>query len=93
VILTDGDTIFPRHLNLSFAAPLQDESPESPWAHVDLSGTLAEVTRRVTSQVEKAKIEAVLAEAGGSRGRAAELLQIGYKALLVKLREHGIPEN
>jgi DNA-binding NtrC family response regulator len=93
VILTDGDTIFPRHLNLSFAAPLQDEAPESPWAHVDLSGSLIEVTRRVTSQVEKAKIEAVLAEAGGNRGRAAELLQIGYKALLAKLREHGIPEN
>ena len=93
VILTDGDTIFPRHLNLSFAAPIQDETPESPWAHVDLSGSLIEVTRRVTSQVEKAKIEAVLAEAGGNRGRAAELLQIGYKALLVKLREHGIPEH
>src|SRR4030095_13521977 len=54
VILVDGDTIFPRHLNLSFAAPLQDENPVSPWAHVDLSGTLTEVTRRITSQVEKA---------------------------------------
>ena len=93
VILTDGDTILSRHLNLSFAAPIQDETPESPWAHVDLSGSLTEVTRRVTSQVEKAKIEAVLAEAGGNKGRAAELLQIGYKALLAKLREHGIPEN
>jgi DNA-binding NtrC family response regulator len=93
VILTDGDTIFPRHLNLSFAAPIQDETPESPWAHVDLSGSLIEVTRRVTGEVEKAKIEAVLAEAGGNRGRAAELLQIGYKTLLAKLREHGIPEN
>ena len=92
VILTDGDTVFPRHLNLSFAAPVQDETPVSPWAHVDLSGSLIEVTRRVSSQVEKAKIEAVLAEAGGNRGRAAELLQIGYKALLAKLREHGIPE-
>jgi DNA-binding NtrC family response regulator len=92
VILADGDTIFPRHLNLSFAAPLQDDTPVSPWAHVDLSGTLTEVTRRVAAQVEKAKIEAVLAEAGGNKGRAAELLQIGYKALLAKLREHGIPE-
>jgi DNA-binding NtrC family response regulator len=93
VILTDGDTIFPRHLNLSFAAPIQDDTPESPWAHVDLSGSLTEVTRRVTAEVEKAKIEAVLTEAGGNRGRAAELLQIGYKTLLAKLREHGIPEN
>jgi DNA-binding NtrC family response regulator len=93
VILVDGDTIFPRHLNLSFAAPLQDEHPVSPWAHVDLSGTLTEVTRRVTSQVEKAKIEEVLAEAGGNKGRAAELLQIGYKMLLAKLREHGIADS
>jgi DNA-binding NtrC family response regulator len=93
VILADGDTIFPRHLNLSFAAPLQDETPVSPWAHVDLSGTLTEVTRRVTSDVEKAKIEAVLAEANGNKGRAAELLQIVYKMLLAKLREHGIADS
>ena len=92
VILTDGDTILPRHLNLSFAAPLEDENPPSPWAHVDLSGTLTEVTRRVSSQVEKAKILEVLAEAGGNKGRAAELLQIGYKMLLSKLKEHGIQE-
>jgi transcriptional regulator with GAF, ATPase, and Fis domain len=92
VILTDGDTILPRHLNLSFAAPLQDENPPSPWAHVDLTGTLTEVTRRVSSQVEKAKILEVLAEAGGNRGRAAELLQIGYKMLLSKLKEHGIQD-
>jgi DNA-binding NtrC family response regulator len=93
VILADGDTIFPRHLNLSFAAPLQDETPVSPWAHVDLSGTLTEVTRRVSSQVEKAKIEEVLAEAGGNKGRAAELLQISYKMLLAKLREHGLADS
>jgi DNA-binding NtrC family response regulator len=92
VILADGDTILPRHLNLSFAAPLQDENPPSPWAHLDMSGTLTEVTRRVTSQVEKAKILEVLAEAGGSKGRAAELLQIGYKTFLSKLKEHGIQD-
>ena len=90
VILADGDTILPRHLNLSFAAPLTDENPESPWAHVDMSGTLSEVTRRVTGQVEKAKIEEVLVEADGNKGRAAELLQINYKSLLAKLKEHGL---
>jgi DNA-binding NtrC family response regulator len=90
VILADGETLLPRHLNLSFAAPLTDENPESPWAHVDLSGTLAEVTRRVSGEVEKAKILEVLAEAAGNKGRAAELLQIGYKSLLSKLKEHGI---
>src|SRR4051812_35503293 len=90
VILADGETLLPRHLNLSFAAPLTDENPESPWAHVDLSGTLAEVTRRVTGEVEKVKIHDVLAEAGGNKGRAAELLQVSYKSLLAKLKEHGL---
>jgi DNA-binding NtrC family response regulator len=88
VILADGETLLPRHLNLSFAAPLTDENPESPWTHVDMSGTLAEVTRRVTGEVEKAKIEEVLREANGNKGRAAELLQITYKSLLSKLKEH-----
>jgi DNA-binding NtrC family response regulator len=36
------------------------------------------------------KIEDVLREAGGNKPRAAELLQISYKALLAKLKEHGI---
>jgi DNA-binding NtrC family response regulator len=90
VILTEGDSILPRHLNLSFAAPLQPDDAPSPWAHVDLSGSLIEVTRRVTREVEKLKIEEVLAEAGGNKGRAAELLQISYKMLLAKLRELGI---
>jgi DNA-binding NtrC family response regulator len=90
VILADGDTLLPRHLNLSFAAPLTDENPESPWAHVDLSGTLTDVVRRVSSEVEKAKIQEVLVEADGNKGRAAELLQIPYRTLLAKLKEHRI---
>ena len=55
--------------------------------------TLTEVTRRITSQVEKAKIEEVLHEAGGNKGRAAELLQISYKMLLAKLKEHAIADS
>ena len=90
VILADGETLLPRHLNLSFAAPLADENPESPWAHVDLAGTLAEVTRRVTAEVEKVKIQEVLVEADGNKGRAAELLQVSYKSLLAKLKEYGL---
>jgi DNA-binding NtrC family response regulator len=62
----------------------------SPWSQIDLSGSLAEVTRRVTREAEKMKIVAVLEEAGGSKGRAAELLQISYKMLLSKLKDLGI---
>ena len=89
VILADGDTILPRHLNLSFAQPSQEEAP-SPLSRVDLSGSLTEVVRRVTTDVERLKIEETLREAGNNKGRAAELLQISYKMLLAKLKEHGI---
>jgi DNA-binding NtrC family response regulator len=89
VILAEGDAILTRHLNLSFAAPLESETA-SPWEQIDLTGTLAEVTRRVTRDAEKAKIIAVLHEAQGSKGRAAELLQISYKMLIAKLKEHSI---
>jgi DNA-binding NtrC family response regulator len=89
VILADGDTILPRHLNLSFAQPSPENAP-SPWAAIDLSGTLAEALRRVTFQAERVKIEDTLREAGGNKGRAAELLQISYKMLLAKLKDLGI---
>ncbi len=88
VILTEGDTIHGRHLNLSFrreAAP--PEPVESPWERIDLSGSLPDATRRVVAEVEKRKIEQALRE-GGNPGRAAEILQVSYKALLAKLREH-----
>jgi DNA-binding NtrC family response regulator len=90
VILAEGEAIFPRHLHLSFAAPLESETPVSPWEQIDLSGTLPEALRRVTREAEKHKIEQVLAEAQGNKGRAAELLQISYKMLLAKLKEHSI---
>jgi len=90
VILSDGDTILPRHLNLSFAQPPPEEEVASPWSQIDLSGSLAEVIRRVTAEVEKRKIEEVLKEVGHNKGRAAELLGVSYKTLLAKLKEHGI---
>src|SRR5918999_4315864 len=53
VILADGDTILPRHLNLSFVDTTAVEAAPSPWEQIDLSGTLNEVMRRVTAEVEK----------------------------------------
>ncbi|OLC82449.1 MAG: transcriptional regulator [Acidobacteria bacterium 13_1_40CM_4_65_8] len=93
-ILTEGETIHPRHLNLSFRdrtpAQAADEPDASPWATMDWSGTLADVSRRVMTEVERRKIELALKEAAGNRGRAAELLQISYKTLTTKLREYGL---
>ena len=89
VILTEGDTIHARHLSLSFkdAAPAADESP---WSQIDLSGTLAGATQRVVAEVERRKIEQALKEAGGNRARAADVLQVGFKAFTAKLREYGL---
>jgi transcriptional regulator with PAS, ATPase and Fis domain len=94
VILTEGDTIQPHHLHLSFrdaqstAASRPDDA--GPWASFDFSGSLADVSRRAVADVEKIKIAQVMKEAAGNRGRAAELLRVSYKALLGKLKEYGI---
>jgi DNA-binding NtrC family response regulator len=93
VILSDGDTIRASQLSLSFRAAsgapgAGDEL--NPWAAIDLSGSLADASKRVIAEVERRKIEQALKEADGNRLRAAELLQISQKALLIKLKEHGL---
>ena len=92
-ILTEGDTIQPRHLNLSFRGPataVQAEEDGGPWSKIDLSGTLAEATRRTVAEVERRKIEQALKDAAGNRGRAAEVLQVSYKTFTAKLKEYGL---
>ncbi len=88
VILADGDTILPRHLNLSFLNVTPDEAPPNPWDDLDMSGSLGDVSRRAVRVAERLKIQEVLGEAEGNKGRAAELLQISYKLMLSKLKEH-----
>ena len=93
VILSEGDTLHPRHLNLlprGPALPSSEDRDASPWSKIDLSGTLAQASRRALGEVERRKIEQALTEAGGSRGRAAEILQVSFKVLLLKLKEHGL---
>ena len=91
VILTEGDTIHARHLNLMFREigppPATDDSP---WSRIDLSGTLAEASRRILAEVERRKILEAIGDSGGDRGRAAGLLQMSYKTLVSKLKELGI---
>ncbi len=90
VILTEGDTIHERHLNL---APYP-ESPQAaaaevnPWDQIDLSGTMTEATRRIVAEVERRKIVQTLSETAGNTGRAAEVLQVSFKVLTQKLREY-----
>ena len=81
VILADDDVLQPRHLNLTF--------PQIPWDDVDLSGTMSDALRRVTTEVERRKIAQALA-ATSSRQRAAETLQITFKSLVAKMKEYGL---
>ena len=89
VILTEGDAIHQRHLNLSFR---QAPSPPavSPWDQIDLSGTLAEAQRRVAAEVERRKIELAMHEARGNAAHAAETLQLAYRVLVQKLKTYGL---
>jgi DNA-binding NtrC family response regulator len=92
VILTEGDAIHQRHLNLSFRnASLQPAS--SPWDQIDLSGTMADAQRRIAGEVERRKIEVALRDAGGNAAHAADALQLGYKVLMQKVRAYGISES
>jgi DNA-binding NtrC family response regulator len=100
VILCDADSLQPRHLNLSFRPAnggrpdaAEPASPLDPWTQIDLSGTMSDALRRLVSEVERRKIERALRETGGNKERAAELLQISYKALLQKLREYAVAES
>jgi DNA-binding NtrC family response regulator len=94
VILCDGDTIHPRHLNLSFRqVPAAPDAPHDPWGEIDLSGTLMETLRRVTTEVERRKLEQALKEAAGNKHRAAAALQVSYKTLMQKQKDYGIADE
>jgi DNA-binding NtrC family response regulator len=93
VILCEGDTIQPRHLNLSFRQMPGAPVVISPWEQIDLSGSLADALKRVTIEAERRKLEQALKDAGGQKPRAADLLQVSYKMLLQKLKDHGIADQ
>jgi DNA-binding NtrC family response regulator len=86
VILADGERILPRHLSL----PTQLSAAIDPWEMLDWSGTLADVSARFVAEAEKRKIQLALKQASGDKGRAADLLQINFKALGAKLRQYGM---
>jgi DNA-binding NtrC family response regulator len=93
VILTEGDTIHARHLNLTShldPSPAPVAAETSPWDAIDLSGPLADASRRVLAEVERRKIRQALKESGGNAGRAAEVLQVSYKHLVQKARDYGL---
>jgi DNA-binding NtrC family response regulator len=92
VILTEGDAIHARHLNLSFRQTTPAAAVASPWDQMDLSGTMADALRRVTEEVERRKILQALQDANGNKTHVADMLNIGYKVLLQKMKAYGVPE-
>ncbi len=89
-ILTEGDAIHQRHLNLSFRQVSPQQPAASPWDQIDLSGTLAEAQRRVAAEVERRKIELALHEARGNAVHAADALQLAHRVLVQKLKTYGL---
>jgi DNA-binding NtrC family response regulator len=89
VILADGDRILPPHLNLGSERDLSAEQRD-PWREIDLSGSLAEVGRRVVAEAERRAIVDALGQAGGDAGRASEVLRADYRTLVAKIKQYGI---
>lgn len=84
VILCDGWELTPDLLGFGSAATTR------PPSGLDLSGSLAEVSRRAAAMAEKEKMAQVLSEVDGDRAKAAEALRVSTKTLLAKMREYGL---
>jgi len=91
-ILCEDDTIHARHLNLLPPIVVGQSASATPWDQIDLSGTLPDVLRRTTAEIERRKIAQAMKEAGGQKTRVAEILDINQKVLLHKLREYRLAE-
>ena len=87
VILCDGWELTPDLLGFG------PEGATRPPTGLDLSGSLAQVSRRAAAMAENEKIRQVLKDVGGDRGKAAEELQVSAKTLLAKMREYELTDG
>jgi two-component system, NtrC family, response regulator AtoC len=83
MILADGDRITLRELPDAIASPPVAATEAAPSAG-DFS------MRRARRRFESDLIRRALDATGGNRTRAAKLLEISYRALLYKIKEHGL---
>jgi DNA-binding NtrC family response regulator len=88
VLLSDGDVLYPAHLNLPGPDRGGATGEKSPWDLIDLSGPLAEVTRRVSVEAERRKIRQTLRTTNGDEVAAASILGITPDLLANKLTQH-----
>ncbi|MEE2635908.1 MAG: helix-turn-helix domain-containing protein [Acidobacteriota bacterium] len=89
VILCDDAEIGPPHLSLTdrYAPPA---AVVDPWQSIDLSGNLADASKRILAEVERRKIQQALDETVNNTGLAADALQINHRTLTAKMQEYGI---
>jgi DNA-binding NtrC family response regulator len=86
-ILADGPEISVSDLGLGAApAAAKDRIRDL----VDFDGSLSEVSGRAAALVESLKVRDALLESGGNKTQAARILDVSYKTLLNKMREHGL---
>ena len=86
VILCEGDQIGLEQLQLTDRAVIEAATLREIVAG---GGSLAEVASRAAAAAERLRIRDALQEAGGDRGRAAEILQVSRKTLSARLRDLG----
>ena len=82
VVLADGPLIREQDLPDTVRAAAAPAGPSR------VHGTLS--VKRETRLLEEQLIRAALERTGGNRTRAAELLELSYRALLYKIKEYGI---
>jgi len=82
VVLADGPVIGEEDLPDAVRAPRPPASPPGPGE--DLS------VKRASRALEERLIREALARTGGNRTRAAELLDLSYRALLYKIKDYGL---
>ena len=83
VVLADGPVVREEDLPDAVRAPCPRALPEAAPGG-DLS------VKRATRELEERLIRAALARTGGNRTRAAQLLDLSYRALLYKIKEYGL---
>jgi two-component system response regulator AtoC len=84
VVLAEGREI--REEDLPDAVRLGARSAPPPAA----PGAAELSVKRATRELEERLIRAALERTGGNRTRAAELLELSYRALLYKIKDYGI---
>jgi two-component system response regulator AtoC len=83
VVLADGPEILEEDLPDDVRAPPHRVEPPQPPGD-DLS------VKRAFRSLEERLIREALDRTGGNRTRAADLLDLSYRALLYKIKEYGI---